>query len=491
MENYAEGVAFIQPGQEKQVVGIDKNKSTPELIAKPFWQELFSGVIEAQAASLEFSSEPEPTPTAEPTEIALTPEQQLTEYLQTADAKESIDQFVSAMKSAGIEITKEQVSQNLTIVDKKNDGTPFVDTNGNPYIIAAYNFDPDPTKTGELFEGSIPLAMLEKTSPPFNKINSVFFTNAGFRRGVELTGYWFNNQQWKSIVGSEFNFGVSAWGTSWAEVEPYKDTFDFNVLDTQLNFLANNKMGARGGILHPADIPDWLRNGNFSREELDQILKNHINQIVNHSRGRINEWIVVNESYISPYRTDDIFYKAFQGYDYVYLAFQYMRDADPSAKLIYNDSDNHSKYGDTTKLTRKIIAGLKEKNLIDGVGLQMHLDGASPPKKADIIETMIKYGIPVYITELDVDMRNVSGSPEEKNLIQAKIYKEVAEACLESGVCNSFTTWEIGDKFSWLEYPSENSYTSPNANPTTYTDDLQPKASLFAIEQAIFEEMKK
>jgi hypothetical protein len=155
MENYTEEVAFIQPGQEKQVVGIDKDKSAPELMAKPFWQELFSGVTEAQAAVLEFYSEPEPTPTVEPTEITLTPEQQLTEYLQTAEAKESIDQFVNAMKMAGIEISAEQVNQCLAIEELK-------DTNRNPFLIATYDLDPNPNQAGEIPESPIPLLIAEK-----------------------------------------------------------------------------------------------------------------------------------------------------------------------------------------------------------------------------------------------------------------------------------------------------------------------------------------
>lgn len=127
---------------------------------------------------------------------------------------------------------------------------------------------------------------------------------------------------------------------------------------------------------------------------------------------------------------------------------------------------------------------LNKLGLIDGVGLEMHIDASHPPKKEDVLQTMKMYGVPVYITEMDVDMRNVGGSPEEKNALQARIYKEVLEAFLESGVGKSFSLWEMGDKFSWLEYPETN-YTSKDANPTVFGDSLDPKPAYFALLQTL------
>ena len=59
--------------------------------------------------------QPTETPTPVPTEVILTPEQQLTEYLKTDEAKQSIDQFVNIMKTAGGEITSDQVIEELVI----------------------------------------------------------------------------------------------------------------------------------------------------------------------------------------------------------------------------------------------------------------------------------------------------------------------------------------------------------------------------------------
>jgi endo-1,4-beta-xylanase len=189
---------------------------------------------------------------------------------------------------------------------------------------------------------------------------------------------------------------------------------------------------------------------------------------------------VVNEPYIYPYRLNDVFYNTI-GLEYIEIAFQAAREADPTATLIYNDSDNHSSSGIITNLSREIVQRLKEEGLIDGVGLQMHLDGSNPPDKDDVITTMRSYDVPVYVTEFDVNMKNVYGTVEEKYEIQAKIYGDMIEACLESNVCKSFSVWGIGDHYSWIETQQWYQHYSKEGDPTMYDDSWQPKPAYYAM----------
>lgn len=224
--------------------------------------------------------------------------------------------------------------------------------------------------------------------------------------------------------------------------------FNFAWTDLVTSFAVENDMQVRfHALVFPQSVPDWLVNASYTREEMVGILRDAITQVMKHYKGKINQWVVVNEPYIDPYRTDDVFYQTI-GPDYIEIAFEAARQADPSGILIYNDSDNHSSAGMTTQLTRDIVARLEPKGLIDGVGLQMHLSGARPPDKQDVMETMQSYGVPVYVTEFDVNMKDVPGTQEERYAKQAEIYKGMLEACLGSGVCKSFTVWGIGDTYS-------------------------------------------
>jgi endo-1,4-beta-xylanase len=285
--------------------------------------------------------------------------------------------------------------------------------------------------------------------------------------------------QARGIEKREFNLGIATF--SWKDHMPVQGQFDLNWTDVQVSFATENGMGVR--LLHlvfPADVPEWLQKGSFSRDELIEILRSSVSSIVENYKGQIHQYVVVNEPYIYPYRVNDIFYKTI-GTEYIEIAFQAARDADPTAILIYNDSGNHTSTGITTGLTREIVQRLKTKDLIDGVGLQMHLDGSNPPNKEDVIATMRSYAVPVYVTEFDVNMKNVYGTEEERYAIQAKIYGDMLEACIESGVCKSFSVWGIGDYTSWIEMMPGYQHFSTRGDPTMYDDSWQPKPAYYAI----------
>lgn len=264
-----------------------------------------------------------------------------------------------------------------------------------------------------------------------------------------------------------------------------------------------NKLGIekiRGHpLIYPRYSPSWLRkgvyNGEVKKEQLIVYMQQHIESLVSRWRGKITEWVVVNEPYrhwgnpLDPSKGDHDFFQNVIGDEYIDMAFQITRDLDSKAILIFNDTLNHASHGFhsifnvsqalNTKQTRKIVSRLKEKGLIDGVGMQMHLDGANPPDKEDVIETIRSYGVPVYVTEFDVDMRNVRGTQEERLAQQAQIYADSLAACLQSGIGNGFCVWEYGDKYSWLEDPQFGGV--GNADPTPYDDNLEPKPAYYAL----------
>jgi endo-1,4-beta-xylanase len=193
---------------------------------------------------------------------------------------------------------------------------------------------------------------------------------------------------------------------------------------------------------------------------------------------------VVNEFIPASYGVDDVLLEAL-GPGYVDLAFQTARAADPAATLIYNCYDNETASGFWTPTTREIVDRLAGKGLIDAVGLQMHLDGSAPPDKADVVGTMRSYGLPVVVTEFDVNLKDVGGTSAQRLAAQAAVYRDMLEAALESGVCASFTTFGAGDKYSWIETATDYPGYSPVGEPTMFDDDLKPKPAYFAVRDAL------
>ena len=278
----------------------------------------------------------------------------------------------------------------------------------------------------------------------------------GWRIGCEFTGSMYDAPAWLSLFGSQFNQTTIDWGVNWGSSEPSRGAFDFSILDRQLRYAARLDMRVRGqALVLPAELPVWVSDGRLSASALRSVLQTHVATLVGHGKGAVAEWTVVNEPFIDPYRPNDPFHAAL-GSGYVDLAFAAARQADPAAVLIYNDSDNHHAAGLTTALTVATVQRLHAKDLVDRVGLQMHLDAANPPAPADVIRTMRSYAVPVCVTEFDIDVSRLSATTAQRYAAQGRIAGSMLHAARESGVCKSFSVWGIGDGISdnWLQRPN-------------------------------------
>ncbi len=290
-------------------------------------------------------------------------------------------------------------------------------------------------------------------------------------------------------VARHFNIATIT-NFDWQNLEPKRGEVQYRNADYALTFAKKSNFSPIAGhrLIAPQRYPAWIKNGSFSREEMVKIIQGWVGGTVSRFKGNINIWDVVNEFHPENWGVPDILQRNL-GDEVLYIAYQAARDADPSALLRYNDDHNETPNGRATPLTLAIVNKLKSRGLIDLVGLEMHLDGANPPSKEDIIKTMKGYELPVCITELDVNLRNVQGTPKERFTAQAQIYKNVVQAAFESGVCNSITFWTPGDsKNSWLATRTDVAESSPNAQATLFDDNAQPmrpKLAYFEVLTAV------
>ena len=220
----------------------------------------------------------------------------------------------------------------------------------------------------------------------------------------------------KDVVADQFLMGTAinvrqAAGLDTSATNIVKKHFNAIVADDADNFV---KFGEENGLTMTGHVliwhsqcPDWFcvdKNGkNVSPEVLKQRMKTHITTVVQHFKGKLKGWDVVNEAILEDgsYRKSK-FYEIL-GEEFIPLAFQYAHEADSTIELYYNDygMDNPGRREGVVKLIRS----LKEKGLrIDAVGMQGHM-GMDYPKIEEFEKSMLAFaqeGVKVMITEWDM-----------------------------------------------------------------------------------------
>jgi endo-1,4-beta-xylanase len=269
-----------------------------------------------------------------------------------------------------------------------------------------------------------------------------------------------NDSTYEDILGREFSILTPENVMKFSFIHPGQDEYDFSYADDIVDFAQEHDMEVRGHCLvWYKELPSWLTEGNWSRDELIDILRDHIYTVVGHFKGRVKYWDVVNEAITGEGGyVESIWYQVI-GPEYIEMAFRWAHEADPEALLFYNDygAEGMNKKSDAIyDLCQKL---LDDGVPIDGIGLQMHTNLSLYPFLDDMdsqvsanMERLAKLGLEIHITELDVA---ISGDvTQEKLEQQADIYRAIFDTCLSVDACKSIVMWGFTDRYSyWNDNP--------------------------------------
>lgn len=267
----------------------------------------------------------------------------------------------------------------------------------------------------------------------------------------------------------------------WEVVHPGQDHYDFGPADSIVAFAEEHHMAVRGHtLLWHNQNPAWLVADRYTDDELRDILRDHITNVVGRYAGRIGQWDVANEILddAGNLRAENPFIDRL-GIGIVADAFRWAHEADPNAVLFLNDYNVEAigpKSDAYLALARDLLAAGVP---VGGFGVQGHLALQYPfPSTLEAnLQRFADLGLDVAITELDARMR-LTGDPTDTQLsAQADAYRRVAEACMAVKTCTSITVWGAPDTHSWVPgfFTGEGGATPFDAdgNPKPAWDSLQ------------------
>jgi len=268
--------------------------------------------------------------------------------------------------------------------------------------------------------------------------------DAGFR----LTGS--DGNQFRSVLAREYNLLTPENDMKFDHVHPAQGTFRYTGADSLVAFAEANNMKVRGHTLvWHQQLPSWLTNGTWTQNDVSLMLQDHIKQVVEHFKGHVVAWDVVNEALNDDGTLRSSFWSNYLGRGYIETAFTAAHLADPDAVLFYNDY-NIEGVNQKSDSVYAMVQALKLRGVpIGGIGMQGHFQvNGVPSTLQQNMERFAALGLKVEITELDIRVSLPSTSASLN--AQADDYRKVFQACLNVNACDAIITWGFTDRFSWV-----------------------------------------
>jgi endo-1,4-beta-xylanase len=173
-------------------------------------------------------------------------------------------------------------------------------------------------------------------------------------------------------------------------LRPTRDAFDFAEADRLVDFAEARGLKVRGHTLvWHQQLPSWLTSVNWNRDQLIDILQEHITTVVTRYRGRLSAWDVINEGVDEDGSLRETIWLKTIGPEYIEMAFRWAREADPDVRL-FNYDYSAEGGGAKSEAVYALVRDLADSGVpIDGVGMQMHFTTNWNPGSAAIAANML------------------------------------------------------------------------------------------------------
>ena len=250
-----------------------------------------------------------------------------------------------------------------------------------------------------------------------------------------------------------------------------------------LKFCEQNGIALRGHtFVWYSQTPDWFFRQNFNQggnyvtkdvmnQRLESFIKNTFEKLAKeYPKLEVYSYDVANELFVNDGggmrpAGNSRWVQVYGNDEFVMNAFTYARKYAPSGCKLYLNDYNEYMPAKTTDIYNMAMK-LKEKGVIDGIGMQSHLDISYPNGQvySTAVEKFLSTGLEVQITELDITSNNEDA--------QASLFKEIFSIAVKhADKIPAVTVWGTNDSISWRR----------NQNPLLFKGGYQPKKAYYSV----------
>ena len=305
------------------------------------------------------------------------------------------------------------------------------------------------------------------------------------RIGATLGPDQIADPEYAGTLAREFNSVTPENAMKWYSIQSTRGTFDFTGADAIVAFAEAHSMEIRGHNLIWANdqyTPAWVK-AITDPDELRAVVQEHVRTVLEHFRGHVHRWDVVNEP-LDTFGTGpaDTVFSRVLGADWVTEVYRYAHQVDPTIELWINEFGTDylpAKQARLLGLARHLLAAGVP---LTGIGVQTHRISVDGPDRA-AFERMLRQfaalGLQVAITEADV--RVLPDDPHGLTR-QAAAYRTIVSSCLAVPACREVTFWGVTDRDSWLN--ADASIRQP-PRPLLFDDAFAPKPAYDAVAEVL------
>jgi endo-1,4-beta-xylanase len=258
--------------------------------------------------------------------------------------------------------------------------------------------------------------------------------------GTAVAANKLSDGAYTTILNREFNQVTPENEMKQDATEPQQNQFSYGAADQIVSYARARGMQVKGHTLAwHSQQPGWMSG--MEGATLRAAMINHVRNVATHFRGQVFAWDVVNEAFddggAGARRNSNL---QRTGNDWIEVAFQTARQADPNAKLCYNDYNTDNWTAAKTQGVFRMVQDFRQRGVpIDCVGFQAHFTGGSnyPSNFRTTLSSFAALGVDVQVTELDITNAN------------AQAYGNTTADCMAVARCNGITVWGIRDQDSW------------------------------------------